>query len=283
MTETSLRDTVLSGGRGMVAAVRGWVNNPWRHQLNRYLWGRWWWLSLGVLVALGTVVAAVLPPVIELVGYFPPLLWLVYLPQDVTQVLWSGATAVGVVIAWRCRRLRTNSGEKFPQLVESLPARHQGFNAIAVPVATATVALALASAAVSVAMDSSTTWMWAARIAGESVAVVALVVGTLTSRRQLGSGLGALVGASFSWWIAHMVIGFVVPYAVSWWHYLPIPWLEAPGSSVPHLAHLGLDLGVGLLAWARLGALVGSDRFWGLEPPPPPPPPQPAATTAGAE
>jgi hypothetical protein len=269
-----MKDTVLTGARGMTGALRGWSGNRWSRELNRFLWGRWWWLSVGAVVLLGAAVSVYLPPLATVAGLAPPLIGLVYLPDGVTAVLWSGATVVGLVVAWRCRRLRSVGAEQLPELTASVAARQLGFDAVAVPIVAMGVLLAMAVAVATLAVDRST-WILAARTGGQSIAVLAIVAGTLTSRRQVGSALGALIGAAFSWWIAHMMVGFVVPFTVSWWQYLPLPWLEGPASSAPHLAHMGLDLGVGLVAWTRLRALASTDRFWGIEPPPPPPPPPP--------
>jgi hypothetical protein len=283
VTKDGTTDAVVDGLRGLLLAAAGWSTNTWRTRLNAYVWGPWWWASLLILVLVGAAISVYLPSLSQVASEFQPLRALAYVPSLVARVVWSAPALIALIIGLRARWFRKTAPQHFAELRYDPTARQQAFDATVLPIAVVSVLLGVVSVIATAVLVEPPTWSMALRRTAEAVAILALVAGLIGSRRTMGSAFGALISAAFSWWIAHVIVGFVAPFMVGFLRFVPLAWFQASADTAPQLAHAALDLGVGLLAWTRLRSLAAEDRFWGMDgpqpPPPPPPPPPPVDTT----
>jgi len=277
---------VVLGGRSLLDAAASWRENPLTDEVNRRLWGPLPLAALAVLTAAGIAAAAVLPPSGSLIGLVPPLAALAYIPSSVRDVLYSAPAFFAFVVAWRVRRLRKTSGHAW---LASFGADEPGarfFQAGALPAAVASVVLVVGievvaivvpeEAAVEVvelvevpeAEPSRSGAVSHARDMAHNLVIVALAAALLGVHREVGKGLGQLLGAAFSVWCTHLVIGFTVPWLVGSWSYLPVVG-ELASRRSPHLVHLLFDLSVVMGAWAAAYERTRRSPLWeDVQPPP---------------
>lgn len=286
MNVAAYGEAAVEGFKSILVAVREWRDNPLRSQANRLMWGRWWPVSITLLTFAALAVEAY-RPVDLLIGLAPPLAYLRMFPGVVRDLVVSAPALFAFVVAWRVHRLRSSAPEAWPDRAATSDFGGRFFDAGAVPVAVATVALALGCEVVGALADAPTgsdsTAPGMGAVAGlaaaagtggfgRTVLVVALVAGILGVHRLVGTGFGKLIGAGFYVWGAHLVIGFTVPWMVSWWTYLPFVGGFVPDRS-PDLVRLVFDLGVACAAWMAAREKCRPAPLWGDAPPPPPPPP----------
>jgi hypothetical protein len=281
---------VVAGVRSMLDAVSSWRDNPLTGPVNRRLWGRWWPVTLGALVAATVAVDVVLPPIGRLAELVPPLMFAAFIPGLIRDLIYSAPAFFAFVVVWRVRRLRASEPADWPPRSSVSDFGLRFFQAAALPVAVAAVAVGLGAAAVafvvaaappapdagSAGVEALGRWgaSGGAATLARSVLIVALVTALLVVHRRLGAGFGKLMGAGFFVWGIHIGIGFAVPWMTSWLAWVPVIGQYAPQRSASW-AHLLFDLAVVCVAWTAAAEKLRPAPLWAdaAAPPPPPPPP----------
>ena len=268
------RVAVIEGFKSILGAAAQWRENPMVEQVNRRLWGRWWWASLTLLV-LGAVVVKYLQPFALLVGLVPPLVYLGHVPGVVRDLFLSAPALFAFVVVWRVRCLRSTERGSWPSLTRTPDFAGSFFDAGALPVAVATVVLAIGGYAVALVKGiSSGVEVSGVSVLARTLLTVALVAGTLSIHRTIGAGLGKLLSTGFVVWGMHLAIGYSVPWMTAWWAYLPFVGRYAPQRSGEWVTFL-FDVAVACAAWIAAREKCCATPLWSDAPPPPPPPPPP--------
>lgn len=244
--KATLFATCLAGAAQILQAIEGWQLNPLRERACRVAWGPspLSWLSLPLIAAVALGIALAGPHLPDPAGLLPPLVILHYVPGFVHLMLLSPSALFAYLVVWRLRRLR---------VAQSREGLDGGlcFDAVAVPVAAASLILVIALEAlrffvISPPESPSPPLDTIARSVGgglRQLAGIAIIVGTLSSLRQLKSALGKILSATFFLLVAEWGLAFVTPWiGIGGW----------PGSGlVRPLAQALLYLAAVSILWAQ--------------------------------
>jgi hypothetical protein len=222
------------------------------------------------LTAAGIAVSPVFPSVERMAGLVPPLAFLLWIPNDVLEILWSAPAFFGHVVAWRVRALRGDLGSDWLASGDATDQKRLLFEAAAVPVAMAAVALAIgievAAPVHRLLAGLPGGWPSVGPVllaASRSLVVVAVVAGVMSVHRSVSSAFGKLLGAGFMLFGLRMAIAFTVPWVTAWWSHLPIPFIERfSGERSPGAALFLFNLAVASIAWVVTLGKAEDSPFW---------------------
>jgi hypothetical protein len=261
---------VFDGARSFGRAALHWRQNPFTARVMRRLWGPLPWIGLGGLAVFGIVVSPIFPSPGRIAGFFPPVAVLLWIPEDVIEMLWSVPACFGYLVAWRVSSFRRDDPSRWLGSADVNAPELRLFEAAAVPVAAAGLALAIGievAAPVQRLLEGAPPGWPSAGSAmlavSRSLVVVAVVSGVMSVHRSVSKGLGQVLGAAFMLFGLRLAIGYTVPWMTAWWTYLPIPFIDRVGGDrSPVFALFLFNLAVAAIAWVMTMGTAEDSPFW---------------------
>jgi hypothetical protein len=260
----------FEGARSFGRAVLEWRRNPFVRDVARRLWGPAAPAGLALLVVVCVGASPFFPGPGTAAALLPPLAFLLWVPGEILEMLWSVPAVFGYLIAWRIRALRGDDSQRWTGAHGTEESNRWIFEAAAVPVAAAGLALAVGLEAIGPAIRivEGTLEEWPSPgpvllSISRSLVVMAIVGGVLSVHRSLSKGIGQVLGAAFVIFGLRMAIGFAVPWMTSWWTYLPIPFIEwVSGDRSPGPVLFVFNTAVVAVAWVMTMSRAEDSLFW---------------------
>jgi hypothetical protein len=257
------------GIKSFLIAILGWRENPYTIAVGRRLWGRFPLVTLAGLTLIGIAAAPFFPSLERMAGFIPPLSFLMWLPGDVSAMLWSVPALLGIIIAWRVRSLRRDEEQLWFGLTDvAEPGRHI-FEAAAIPIAAAASFLAIGAEIAGPVLS------WAQGSAFElggtgatllsishSLVITIVVAGVLSINQCFSKAFGQLFGAAFTLFGIRLGLSYAIPWMTSWWSYLPIPFVDRIGQRSPIYGLILVNLAILAIAWVALREKAEEQPFW---------------------